>query len=191
MGAFVRGLVDAGFKVVAFDAPGHGLSPGNSTNIFQIKDVLLSIEKHVGPIYGVIAHSFGVLAITLAMSESLTASRAVCISSPTSAEFLVDRFVRAMHVPGKTIYKFKVLLEENFGADVWKRISAKENARGLTTSALIIHDENDLDVPWELGKQLAEAWPGSSLLVTRGLGHRRILRNRKVINATIEFLTKQ
>jgi len=33
-----------------------------------------------------------------------------------------------------------------------------------------------------------EAWPGSVLLKTEGLGHRRILKDPKVISAVVNFI---
>lgn len=54
---------------------------------------------------------------------------------------------------------------------------------------LVVHDENDVDVPWQDGKTYAEAWPDSRLLTTRGLGHRRILREAEVLTPVAEFFS--
>jgi pimeloyl-ACP methyl ester carboxylesterase len=54
--------------------------------------------------------------------------------------------------------------------------------------ALIIHDRDDADVPWQQAELLAKAWPGARLLLTRGLGHMRILRNRDVIQTSVDFI---
>lgn len=53
---------------------------------------------------------------------------------------------------------------------------------------LIVHDEDDVDVPWPDGRTYAEAWPDSRLMTTRGPGHRRILREPEVTAAVAEFL---
>jgi hypothetical protein len=53
----------------------------------------------------------------------------------------------------------------------------------------VVHDEGDLEVPWQDGKTYAEAWPDSRLLTTRGLGHRRILREPEVMAAVAGFFS--
>ena len=58
----------------------------------------------------------------------------------------------------------------------------------MSQPLLVVHDEDDVDVPWQDGKTYAEAWPDSTLLTTRGMGHRRILREEEVLHAVAEFL---
>jgi pimeloyl-ACP methyl ester carboxylesterase len=54
--------------------------------------------------------------------------------------------------------------------------------------ALIIHDRDDRDVPWQEGEAVARAWPHARFLRTEGLGHRRILRDPEVIDRVLRFL---
>jgi pimeloyl-ACP methyl ester carboxylesterase len=53
---------------------------------------------------------------------------------------------------------------------------------------LIVHDEDDDEVPFVRGEALANAWPGARLHVTRGLGHRRILRDPDVVSHVCAFI---
>jgi pimeloyl-ACP methyl ester carboxylesterase len=46
---------------------------------------------------------------------------------------------------------------------------------------LVIHDEQDKDVPVSDGRLLVDLWPGARFQGTTGLGHRRILRDPGVI----------
>lgn len=188
MAAFAAPLAAAGYGVVAFDAPGHGRSPGTHTTIFRMADALRAVANEVGPIKGIVAHSFGSLVVALAMRQGLQAEKVVCISSPTSARFLVDRFCSSLTIPERTKQLFTQRLEQRFGENIWTAVSADENARHLPSPALIIHADDDHEVPWQLGERLADAWPGARFLRTHGLGHRRILRDRKVIQAVMEFL---
>jgi hypothetical protein len=59
----------------------------------------------------------------------------------------------------------------------------------MPTPLLVVHDENDREVPIASGELVASAWPGAVLERTRGLGHRRILRDRRVIERVAEFAT--
>lgn len=188
MGAFAAPLVAAGFQVIAFDAPGHGRSADHCTDIFRWTKALYAISAQIGPLRGIVAHSFGVLVTALALRQGLVAKKIVCISSPTDARFLVEQFYRTLHIPQRIQRLFEQRLKHQFGADVWQRIAADNNVRDLDTPALIIHDENDLDIPWYLGKQLADVWPGAKFMLTQGLGHRRVLRDKDVIQKVVDFI---
>ncbi|MBK8857246.1 MAG: alpha/beta fold hydrolase [Opitutaceae bacterium] len=59
LGAFAAPLVSAGFKVVAFDAPAHGDSPGEETNIRLLTEALQTAVRLYGPLHAVIGHSWG------------------------------------------------------------------------------------------------------------------------------------
>lgn len=195
LGAFVAPLLEAGYQVVAFDAPGHGRSPGNSSSIFRMNDALQAVCAELGPIRGVVAHSFGVMLLAYALHHSgFQTQRAVCISSPTTPLYLVDLFCRYLGIDDKLKQAFMRRVEQRHMQDIWQRIAADENARcfnsqGLNIPALIIHDEDDTDVPLQYGKQLADAWNDSTLLVTHGLGHRRILRDKTVLQQVRDFIS--
>ncbi len=188
MGAFATSLVKAGFSAVALDAPGHGRSPGNSTTIFEIIDAVKRVADALGPLHGVITHSFGAMVIARALRDGLPAARVVCIASPARLAFLVDSFCRTLRAPARARADLLRRLESRFGNHIDSEIAADTNAAGLSVPALIIHDRDDADVPWQQGELLANAWPGARLRLTRGLGHTRILRNRGVIRASVDFI---
>ena len=189
MGAFMHPLLDAGFDVVAFDAPGHGRSSGNSATFFEIEEALQEVCQHIDHVAGVIAHSCGVLVATYALRHWLVADRVILISSPTDMMYLVNRFCNSIYLNAKACRYFQEKLEQRFDTSIWSMLSADENARELATPALIIHDRQDRDVPVQLGQRLADAWPGSEIFFTRGLGHTRILRDPQVIQRTVAFLS--
>ena len=188
MGAFVAPLVKRGFSVLAFDAPGHGRSPGTQTNVFQVADALAVIAQKNGPLKAIIAHSFGTMATTLAIKQGLHVEKVVCLSAPTSLLYLIDRFSSSLSMSHKTKLLLEKMLEKNFGDDIWQRISSDCNVVDSTIPALIIHDRDDLDVPWQWSEKLAKAWQNSNFWLTQGLGHRRILRNRTVVNSVSEYI---
>lgn len=190
MGAFVEPLIEQGYRVVAFDAPGHGRTPGNSSSIFRMNDALRAVVKEIGPVKAVIAHSFGVMLLAYALKHSdFKTAKAICISSPTTPLFLVDIFCQVLQINDELKQSFLRRVEQQFSNDVWQQLSADENVRQISIPALIIHDQDDLDVPSHLGEQLASAWPNAELHITKGLGHRRILRNKDVIELVTNFIT--
>jgi pimeloyl-ACP methyl ester carboxylesterase len=188
LGAFAAPLVKRGFSVVAFDAPGHGRSPGTDTNVFEVATALAAVAEQSGPLHAIIAHSFGTMATTLAIHQGLSVDKAVCISAPTSLQYLIERFCQRLGISPKTQKFLTQMLEQEFGNDIWQRIESDRHVADSTIAALIIHDKDDVDVPWQWSERLANAWPNSHFWLTRGMGHRRILRNRAVITAVCEFI---
>jgi pimeloyl-ACP methyl ester carboxylesterase len=189
LAAFAAPLTAAGFGVVAFDAPAHGRTPGRATNLPEVSAALQAVAAAHGPVHGVIAHSFGAVCMLDALGDRLRAARVVTISAPASLEFMVRRFADMLELPEPALRVHRRLLEEQFGPDLWRRFAPTEMARRLDVPALVLHDEQDRDVPWQEGAALADAWPGARLVRTAGLGHRQILRDPAVIERVVAFMT--
>lgn len=186
---FTKMLIDAGYSVMAFDAPGHGRSPGKSTDLVQMSDTLNQVATHYGQPYAIIAHSFGVLVTAYSLaSRSIQIKKIVCLSSPITPSYLVDRFASILQIPTNISSKFRKYFEKNFGEDLWTRFAADENAKQLSMPALIIHDDKDDIVDWHISEKLAAAWPDAEFVKTSGYGHRRILRSQPIANMIQKFL---
>jgi pimeloyl-ACP methyl ester carboxylesterase len=61
----------------------------------------------------------------------------------------------------------------------------------MSVSALVMHDPEDAEVPFEHGKSIAEAWPGARLERLTGVGHRRMLRDVDLIKVATHFIANQ
>jgi len=188
LGAFMPALVAAGFRVVAFDAPAHGRSPGHDTNIPEIYEAIQAVTRVCGPVRAVIGHSFGVAGALYAVRQGLTVERVVAIAPPASMQELARRFCAALGLRGAAQAEFYRRLEARFGADLWERFSPAALARLLDLPGLVVHDQDDTDVPWQEGAAVAQAWPGAQFIRTAGLGHRRILRDPEVIARVTAFI---
>jgi len=190
MGAFAEPLVEAGYRVLSYDAPAHGQTPGNSSNIFKMRNVLKAIADEVAPIHGIIAHSFGGMVSALALSEGLAANRVVVLSSPARFELLVERFADVLHMPQAVRSNLATRIKNRFGEQKLAQISPVVTSQQLAhIPALIIHDEQDHDVPASQAELIQQSWPNSQLLKTDGLGHKRILYNQQVLEKVTGFIT--
>ena len=188
--AFVGPLTEAGYRVIAVDAPGHGDTPGDRTNILECAAVLQALDRHYGPVHAAITHSFGGMVLAYAMRGGVSLQRAVCIGTPASIGFLLDSFAQTLAMPPGVVTALRRRLEQRFQGDLDARISTENNVRELTAAALIIHDSDDSSVPWQQGQRLAAAWPGATFLKTSGLGHGRILRDPTVVRAAVDFISQ-
>ncbi len=189
MGGVASQLVDAGYRAIAFDAPGHGRTPGKCSTIFRIIDAVYAIDNEFGPLKGIVTHSFGAMVIARALLSELSTNRVVCINPAAQFSFLKDSFYGMLRIVPATQIAFEQLLEKNYGADIDRVISADVNAVNLSTPALIIHDKDDSEVPWQQGELLAKAWPGAQFVLTQGLGHTRSLRDNETIKKVVSFIS--
>jgi pimeloyl-ACP methyl ester carboxylesterase len=177
----------AGFEVIAIDAPAHGHSTGNHTNILEFVRVLLEADRRHGPFVGVVGHSMGGAAAALALASGLRAERAVLISSPSSIERVLRGFASHVQLAPQAEQAFFAELERTVGHAAEDLDIAALAARH---PALLLHSRDDREVPFSESEAIDWAWPHAELLAFDGLGHRRILRDGGVIGAAVDFVTE-
>lgn len=187
-GYFLNKLISAGYSVISFDAPAHGKTPGKRTDIYEISDVIIELDKHFGPFKAAITHSFGGMILAYAMTKGVTISRVVNICPIADLGTLLENFTRILCVPDAATRVMLNKLTTTFGADLAEKISTTRNVKNLSASALVIHDKNDEDIPWQSGRAIADAWKDSEFILTRGLGHRRILRDPETVQLAVDFI---
>lgn len=187
LGAFVAPLVDAGFRVVGVDAPGHGSSPGRVSSLVAIAQALRALEPHYGPFAGVVAHSAGTVGVTHALTRGLAAARVVCVAPGVDLQAYADGFSRLIGLSPEASRRMRQRIEQQIGV-TWDELDPRRAAADLRVPLLVIHDRTDREAPFAGGEALARSWPGARLLATEKLGHRRILRDEAVIQAATAFL---
>ena len=103
MTAFVAPLVAAGFRVVAFDHPAHGQSPGRTSNSLRMRDAVLAVARAAGPVHALIAHSLGAAAAVMALVQGLRVDRVVLVAPPAEAPSFARAFAAAIGLsPART-----------------------------------------------------------------------------------------
>lgn len=188
--AFVAPLLSAGFRVVAFDGPAHGDSPGTSADALIFSIALRAVAAELGDVRAVIAHSMGGAATNVAVGDGLDVEAVVLLAPPFSAETVTDDFARQLALPARTRRALRKRLQQRFHAYAWQRLGPVPNraAARARLATLIVHDEDDVEVPFVRGEALANAWPGARLEITSGLGHRKILRDAGVVATVVGFV---
>ena len=184
---FVAPLLQRGYSVVLFDAPGHGASPGSRSALPHFAWAVRGVADAIGAPHAIIAHSLGCAAATLALRDGLEVERLVYIAPPLNPVDYTARFGDILGLDAATIEGLQKRIEERF-ARKWSDYSLEETARLMTTPLLVVHDREDRDTFWSEGAALAQAWPGARLMTTEGLGHRRILRDKAVIDDVTQFI---
>jgi pimeloyl-ACP methyl ester carboxylesterase len=180
-------LLAAGYRVVAADAPGHGASAGRTASIPRFARSMARVEALRGPLHGVVAHSMGGAAFSLAAARGLAARRAVFIGPPSDAAQWYRDFVRFLRLPDRAEPALRQAVEGIAGERL-DRLNSGALGPALRMPLLVIHDRHDREVALESGERVAADAPDGRLHVTEGLGHRRILRDPGVAALAVEFL---
>ena len=180
-------LVKAGYSTVSFDAPAHGKSPGKTTIMVDFIDSILEIDKQFGPFTAAIGHSLGGMSVLNAMKKGLKVNHAVVIGSGDIVEDIIDDFIAKLRLK-PTVGKLLSLHFEKKYKEKMNDYSAFLAAEKVTVPVLVIHDNNDAEVPVSAGIHIHKYLKNGTLFLTDGLGHRKILGNQKVIEKTIQFI---
>jgi pimeloyl-ACP methyl ester carboxylesterase len=180
-------LLERGFRVVTYDAPAHGTSPGRIASLPEFARALAAVADAAGPVQAIVGHSLGGTAVALALHGGLQARRAVLIASPANPETFADRFAEVLAIPAPVRATMQRNLESRLRFQ-WSDLHIPTLAAGLRAPALIIHDEGDEDVTSADAAAIAAAWPGARLMLTAGHGHRAIIRAPEVMAAAAEFI---
>jgi pimeloyl-ACP methyl ester carboxylesterase len=187
LGAFVEPLVAAGYRVVTFDAPGHGRSPGRRSSLVEMADAIFDATRHFGAIHGLVAHSAGAAAATIAMSRGLEVGRVVFIAPPLELGSYLALLTRWLGLDEKIARLAQERIERRLEVR-WQELTLPPLAGAMSAPLLLFHDQDDREIPFENGETLARAWPRARLEKTSGLGHRRILRDPLVVENAVRFL---
>jgi pimeloyl-ACP methyl ester carboxylesterase len=189
LAAFAPPLVAAGFRVVTFDAPGHGAAGGRRSSLVHFARALRAVVGCSGEAQAVIAHSLGAAATTLAMAQGVSVRRAVFIGATAGPRDWTEQFVRRFGIADPVMARLRRRTEQKLGLR-WEDLDVVPMARRRCEPLLVIHDRHDAEVPWSDGAAIAEAWPGAELVTTAGLGHRRILRDATVVARSAAFVAE-
>jgi pimeloyl-ACP methyl ester carboxylesterase len=187
LAAFVPPLLANGFSVVAFDAPGHGVSPQPRSSAVAFLAAIQTIDRALGPVRGLVAHSLGAAAAARALHDGLGAEAAVFIAPPADLALYAHMSLDSLGFGRETRERMQARVEARLGVP-WASLDVRGYARSMRTPLLVIHDRDDAEIPWQDGAIIAGAWPGARLSTTGGLGHRRILRERGVAEEATAFL---
>jgi pimeloyl-ACP methyl ester carboxylesterase len=193
MAVFAEQLRRAGFRVVAFDQPGHGKSAQERASLFDCARSLLQVAEALCPVRFVVAHSMGGLAALLAgegqppLPRAHPFERYVLVSTPNRFSTITQEFAEELSL-GEAAQR---VYERHLERIAHRPLAAFTAANLLAATgrpALVIHARDDAEVVFQNAEEIVAQCPKAELLPVDGLGHRNILFAPPVIRAALSYL---
>src|SRR5678810_186124 len=120
MRGFVFPLLCAGYRVIAYDQPAHGVSEGRLTGLPDFAEVLAELAWHYGEVSAIVGHSLGGAAAGLALARhKLRVDKVVLVSPPSDLVGYSRRFARWHWMPEPVRRAMQSAIEERYGV-LWE-----------------------------------------------------------------------
>ncbi len=187
-GAWVNPLVEAGYRVVLFDAPAHGRAQGDSTDLYEMAEVTAKVAASTGGVHGILAHSIGCIAVARAIADGLRVNYLVMLAPPVGLSAVMDNLGRQLGLSPEVLAVHLELMEERFGQSVWEQLDLEALSRALTQRGLIVIDDDDTSISPDESGRVYNNWETANVLRTRGLGHHRLLWSPMVVETVLRDL---
>ncbi|MDH4205594.1 MAG: alpha/beta hydrolase [Desulfobacteraceae bacterium] len=186
---FFKPLINAGYSVITYDAPAHGESEGHVTNYFELSDTVRSFldPSHDFNIQGIIAYSIGASAVINCISKEKPSIDAVLIAPALKLKEILFNSFNHHGVPEIVYQNLVAGMEEYYGYDVHQD-NPYVLAKTISTKMLIVHDKDDRTIPYTDSKILSDKTDNVYLHTTEGLGHKRILRDKAVVDVITAYI---
>lgn len=188
---YVSPLVKKGYEVLAFDAPAHGDSGGTTTNAVEYSAMIRKVMALYGPVNGFIAHSFGGIALSLALEESAhdENTRIAFIAPATETTSAVDAAFAMLKINDAGVRKEFDQIIFNLSGKETAWFSIRRAMNNINARVLWIHDEDDDVTPLsDALKVKEENHSNIEFVITKGLGHRKIYHDPGIKKRVTEFL---
>lgn len=182
--SLIDALVQAGYGVIALDAPAHGRSPGREANIVLFARALLEAAEDLPPLHGVIGHSMGGASAMLAIQLGLRPRALVTVAAPSRILGMLRGFARFIGLPPRAGEQFIKRVEDHAGIPA-ADLDVQHYRLGMP--GLVAHAEDDPLVPAAEAGRIHEAWFGSQLLRLEGGGHQRVLADPRLVKAVVQL----
>ncbi|MEU1328544.1 alpha/beta hydrolase [Streptomyces sp. NPDC005865] len=192
--AFVPYLEALGLTPVSFDAPGHGSSGGRATTILEYREIIGRLQRTYGAFHSVVAHSLGATGALLALRGEVKTGRLVTVAAVKDFGHFPDEFARILGLGEGLREDLRDRIEHRLFAEVtapWEEFDATCRPEEIDVPMLIIHDTDDDMVPVAQARALKAAHGDrAELVVTSGLGHRKILAEPAIVDTALEFIAR-
>jgi pimeloyl-ACP methyl ester carboxylesterase len=194
MRALIEGFRNAGCRVASLDLPGHGQSLGRRLNMVNAVEAARVASDWFGPFKAIVGHSFGGAVAANAIAGSINgiqpvaAERLVLVAAPSSLPAIFADFSRMLNVGPRSQVSMADQVKRLSGRPLNEFTGDRQLAEAPVPT-LVIHAPDDREVPADHARRYAGAGSHVRLHWADGLGHRRILADKGVVERAVGFVT--
>jgi pimeloyl-ACP methyl ester carboxylesterase len=188
-GPLIEALRKAGLKAVAIDPPAHGDSPGKTAHPIAFADAAFAAAEAFGPVAAVVGHSMGAGAVAYSLTLEQYAPRAVLIAGPASMSRVLGRYADLLEL-GNAVRVRLFLRTGRLMGIAEHELDIERIAPPPGVRFLLVQDREDKEVPVGEAEAIARHWTDSTLHLTRGLGHTRLLADPETVQRIVTFIAR-
>lgn len=186
--SIAKAFKELNYTIISFDAPGHGKSTKTAANMKHFIEAVFELDKKYNGFDVMIGHSLGGMSVINSLGRGLQTDKAVIIGSGNTTKAITEDFLVTIGMKQKLTPILINLFERKYN-DKMTNYDVADQALKVSVPVLIIHDKNDKDVPFTAAEAISKNLQNNELLITTGLGHRKILGDEKVIEKIVQFVT--
>ncbi len=171
---FVPDLLAAGYRVIAYDPPGHGLSPSGTLNIPANAAIIRALLEAYGVPHAMVGHSFGGSSMVCALNDlpsTLHPKRLVIMASFSFAPRVFRQYKETLGLWSPLYWRMVRGFEKRVGHSIDYYDFAMMTATFPHIDGLLIHDPADAVTPYAEARRYHDFWPGSYLYSPTEGGH--------------------
>ena len=180
-------ILENKMMVVTFDAPAHGLSSGKTTNMLEYLETIDFLDKKFGPFEASIGHSWGAMTLLNAVARNIKFKKIVIIGADDKISDVIKSFVNKFELDPFLVHKIIEHYNKKLKFEI-NSFSSGNVAKKVKIPTFIIHDTQDKYVPVSSAYRIRQNLQDGLLLITNGLGHHKIFKDKIVIQKIIDFI---
>ncbi len=182
-------LLEKGYMTISFDGLAHEKSTGKTTNMLEYIETIKAINEEFGPFEAAVGHSFGAMMLLNVASEKPIFKKLVTIGAADLISDIIKSFVKNLELKSVIASKLQHYFEKYWAIKL-DDFASSIVAKKIKIRTLIVHDTSDGDVPVSCAHKIRQNLENGTLLITHGLGHTKILRDKQTMNRVANFITK-
>ncbi|MEZ4967946.1 MAG: alpha/beta hydrolase [Saprospiraceae bacterium] len=186
---YVPALLEAGYRVIAYDPPGHGLAPAGQLNVLVNAEIIRQLLHDYGAAAAIISHSFGGSSAVLALQEvplTLHPGRMVVMASFSFAPRVFDEYRKTLGLWPALYWRMVRWIERQLETPLERFDFAMMSSALSQVDSLLIHSPGDRVTSYAEALRYHSFWPGSWLYSPQDGGHH--LGTSEITQAVLEFV---
>lgn len=186
---FVPELVAAGYRVLAYDPPGHGFAPAGQLTIPLNAAIIRTLVEDYGPMEAIVGHSFGGSSAVYALHDLpqfLHPRRMAVMASFSYAPRVFQEYQQTLGLWPSLYWRIVRNFEQRVGHSLDYYDFAMMTAGFEHIEGFLVHSPGDHVTPYAEARRYFDFWPGSRLFSPDEGGHH--LGTSNVTQSVLEFV---